>query len=226
MSRHIGLVQHVINAAQAYASEFNPELIEWFVKPSQVAIIGINPSQVHQVNYGISPWLSIKARIDELVRDGSPDRIFHVLSYDGQVLGAATKLSSPTLAISSFSLAALRNDGKRREVGSTSAVESSARPRTPAATSQSLPLSDGIELTKRLLAERGYDSPENALKQLLLRRLLSHNDHRARKNPYDPVSIMLISNIVNDGLARGWLGRSRRDDKPGTERIWLIRSEA
>lgn len=220
VSRHIGLVQHVVNAAQAYASEFPPELIEWFTKPSQGAHFGDGAAQVHHVSSGVSPWLSIKARIDALSGDGSSDRVFHVLSYDGQVLGAATKLCSSKLTISSFSLAALPKDSK---TSGPTPIDSTAQPIRPHAASGSIPLVDAIELTKRLLAERGHDSPGNALKQLFLRRLLTEGDSRARKNPYDPLSISLISNIVNDGLARGWLGRSRRDDKPGTEHIWLIR---
>ncbi len=221
VSRHIGLAQPVVIAAQAYAAKFNPELIEWFAKPSQVAHFGNGAAQVHRVSYGVSAWVSINERIGVLAGDGSTDRVFHVLSYDGQVLGAASKMSSSTLAISSLSLAGLQRDF--RTSSPTHIVDSNGQSIPPRVATGSIPLGDAIELTKRLLAERGHDSPGNPLKQLYLRRLLSENDSRATKNQNDPSSASLVSNIVNDGLARGWLGRVRRDDKPGTERIWLVR---
>jgi hypothetical protein len=218
VSRHIGLAQHVVNAAQAYASKFQPELIEWFVKPAQAQ--ALDGAQIHRVTYGVSPWLTIKSRIDELSGNGSVDRVFHVLSYDGQVLGEATKSSGPSLAVTSLSLSTLTKSSPSVASGGVfSPVDS-----RPSAGSISLP--EAIELTKKVLAERGYDSPQRPLKQLFLRRLLSDRDARARKNPYDPASVSLISYIVSEGLSRGWLGRSRRDNRTGTEQIWLIRTDA
>jgi hypothetical protein len=215
VTRHIGLVQHVVGAAQAYASQFNPEIIEWFIKPGQASAMSVDGTQLHRISYGASPWLSIKARIESLAANGSSDLFFHVLSYDGPVLGEAARFGNATVAVSSLCLSTLKT-----------AKEEAAPQKTPPSTSQSATLDEWINLSKRALAENHYDSPERALKQLFLRPLLAKYDLRARKNPYDPNSALLISNIVSDGLSKGWLGRSRQNEKSGTERIWLAGKES
>jgi hypothetical protein len=215
VTRHIGLAQQVVTAAQAYASKFKPELTEWFIKPAQAAGLDLEGASLHRVTDGTSPWFSIKARIDALASNGAADWVFHVLSYDGRVLGEATKLNGPALTISSLSLVALKD----------SVAPGTAEPRTLSPVpvhSRSIPLAEAIELTKRLLAERGYTTAERPLKQLFLRKFLEAEDPRAKKNFYDPASISLISGIVRDGLSKGWLAQSRQDGKSGTERIWLV----
>src|SRR5262249_49234137 len=66
----------------------------------------------------------------------------------------------------------------------------------------------------------------NALKQSHLRALLASRDRRAYKNPRDLRSVELISQVVTDGLNKGWLKQSRIGYQTGTERIWLGQADS
>ena len=161
------------------------------------------------------------------------DRLFHVLSYARDVLLDAAALNGPSRSVTSLSLSTLTKTASlytaQRTYSTTSLVPRSPIPSRPyvgartASTAGRSPLSlaDAIALTKRLLQEGGYNSPDHALSQTQLRpRLVEAVGSKARKDPLDPQSVSLISDVVRMGESEGWLERCDYG-KSGTERMYL-----
>lgn len=86
--------------------------------------------------------------------------------------------------------------------------------------SPALPLTqeEAVELAKKVLRNGDYTSQANPLLQSRLR---SKMGPRARKNQVDPASAFLIKNVVQDGVAKGWL---TQEGASGSEIIWLTES--
>ena|GEM_PF-1740297 len=205
VTRHLGPVLHVADAVRAYSARFEPAVTEWFGKPAQFSAIGTEGTHFHQVGFETNLYQKISARIDALAADGYSDAIFHVLSHDGHLLNAATKLSGASRTVTCAGLGAVVREAK--DGGSPRRVQALVSTET---SSSSIPLSEAIELTKKLLAEQNYISSDRALKLSSLRGLLVQRDSRARVHRFDLNSTKLISNIVQDGRTKGWCqGRSK-----------------
>jgi hypothetical protein len=209
-TRHIGLVQSLIGSAQTYTSQFQPETIEWYAKPQQASGFRETGVQVHVVS-GPGAWPAIESRVKELASNGSSESVFHILSYDPLVIQSAAALNGPDLAVSSLSLATLtRKTGAERRSATT-----------PMNSASPLTLAEAVSATKRMLERRGAVSPNAAIKQSFLRKLLGAEDSRFFLNFADSGSRTLITDIVSEGLRTGWLQRFRLEDKTGTERLYL-----
>ena len=226
LTGHDGPVQGAISPAQDYLSSFKPELTKWFVTQAQkLEAEGQALEFVEAVGQSVSP--QIKDVIETLAAD---DRLFHVLSYGSGVLLAATALNGPGRMVTSLSL----NFLVRR-------ASAPVPPRPPEAFPTPTPrpsyfvyrgggagprgpntLADAIEATKRILQSGGYNSPTRALLQMQLRpRLVDVIGDKARKDPRDPGSASLISDIVRIGRTEGWLEQASLG-RSGTERIYFI----
>jgi len=213
-TRHMGLVQSLIGSAQAYTSQFQPEVVEWYSKPQQAADFKQAGLQVHVMSAS-SAWSAIESRLKELAQDSSDELLFHVLSYDPIVVQSAAALNSQNLAVSALSLATIsRKDG----ITKRTAAVLTPRPEPP------LTLSEGIQATKKLLDRLGATSPGKAIKQSMLRKLLAQEDPRFAYNGTDLVSRTLISDVVSDGMRKDWLQRFRLENQTGTERLYLTTS--
>ncbi|SRR6266404_4807861 len=214
-TRHIGLAQSLLGSAQTYTSQFQPEVVEWFVRAPQAQAFRTGGADVHVVTAATS-WPPIESRIRELAANGSADCNFHVLSYDPVVVRSAAGLNDPQLAISALSLTALAGKFPDRKLATITAQSTSVSPG-----SSTPDLAEAIAITKRVLGRRRAMSPDTAVKQSYLRRLLVDEDIRFTLNPADFASRTLISDVVNDGVRNGWLQRFKLDNKSGTERIYL-----
>jgi hypothetical protein len=214
-TRHIGLVQSLIGSAQTYTSQFQPEAVEWYAKPQQASGFREAGVQVHVVS-GPAAWPAIESRVKELATNGGVDSVFHVLSYDPLVIQSAAGLNGPDLAVSALSLATFsRKTGTER------------RPvLVPSNAACPLTLVEAVSATKRMLERRGAVSPNTAIKQSFLRKLLGAEDSRFFLDFADPGSRTLITDIVSEGLRSGWLQRFRLENKTGTERLYLAAQAA
>lgn len=231
VTRHIGPVQGVIGPAQAYVSEFNPEIVRWFLTTAQKAEDGTSNLDVVEIQ-GYSALDQVDAAIRSL--SSTDGRVFHVLSYDKKVLLAAADMNRPDTVVSQLSLTALPNSGAIRSPvivhpssGDFSSAVGNRRPavavlRSSTASSPSLSAEEAAVLTRQLLAEGRHDCMDRALHQTQLRpSLVGMSQGRARRNSDDVRSVSLISDVVKIGLTEGWLEQFTLDGKSGTERIYL-----
>jgi hypothetical protein len=225
MTEHRGLEQSAISSVQAYAADYNPEIVDWFKLPHHVRPdIGIGGKVFSGLETGSQLWPQIRQRIAELSGNGFAGSVFHVISYDPYVLAEARKLNRPDLILRTGPLAVLLTKWR------TSLPPSPAYGRTelyrPQVSSPMLPISEALELTKRVLKKYGHTSKQSALLQVQLRPLLVREDPRAKKNPLDRNSSRLVANIVTEGIRTGSIGQYDIENIPGTERIWLVEGQA
>ncbi len=189
-TRHIGLVQSLLGSAQTYMSQFKSEAVEWFVRPQQAQEFRTGGAEVHVIA-AATAWPAIESRIRELAANGSADCNFHVLSYDTMVVRSAAGVNDPQLAISALSLSALARKSPDRKL---TVVNAQSVPVTPGIGTPSL--AESIAITKRVLEKRHAVSPDTAVKQSYLRRLLASEDGRLALNPADFTSRTLISDAL------------------------------
>src|SRR5436190_4401629 len=108
MTEHRGLEQSAMRSVQAYASECNPELIDWFKLSRQVQPELAKAGKVFSgLEIGPQLWPQIRQRILELSSNGYAGCLFHMISYDPYILTEARNLSRPDLVIRSTPLAVL-----------------------------------------------------------------------------------------------------------------------
>jgi hypothetical protein len=224
ITEHRGLEQSAISSVQAYASDYNPELIDWFKLPHQVRPeLGNGGTVFSGLETGLQLWPTISQRIVELSKGGYAGSVFHVISYDPSILTESRKLSRADLVVRTTPLAVLITKARLSSAPSTNV-------RRPAYFSQqfisspALPLQEALELTKRVLKRYGHTSQQTALLQVQLRPLLTREDLRAKKNPRDRNSSRLISNIISEGVRIGCIRQYNVENIPGTDRIWLDES--
>lgn len=213
ITRHNGLTQSLISSAQAYSSPYAPEIQEWYALLAQSRhLTGLT---VHSVSTaGMQLWPTIRNRIKELASNGYADSIFHVLSFDRNVLLSAADMASPELTIRSYSLSMLR-------VRTDSSAEATTPRSAQIVSAQSAPalsFAEAVSVTKKALAARGHVSRDTALYVSSLRPLLVQFDERARKSSSDSTSYRLISEITRVGRNEGWLAA---EGLPPKVRIWL-----
>jgi len=224
MTEHRGLEQSALRSVQAYASECNPELIDWFKLPRQAQPELTKAGKVFSVlETGLQLWPQIRQRLLELSSNGYAGCLFHMISYDPYVLTEARNLSRPEMVVRSTPLAVLLT--KYRTSFGSARYGDAGRPRPSFNQAVGLTPQEGLELTKRVLKQYGHTSPQKALLVVQLRPLLVRHDQRARKNPMDRSSSRLISSIIAAGTQADSIRRYDVNGIPGTERIWLVDGE-
>src|ERR1700716_1800817 len=108
ITEHRGLEQSVISSVQAYASSYNPEVIDWFKLPHQVRPELGNGGEVFSgLETRLQLWPKMNQRILELSNNGYAECVFHVFSYDPAILAEARKLNRPDMIVRTGPLAVL-----------------------------------------------------------------------------------------------------------------------
>ncbi|MSV35555.1 MAG: hypothetical protein EXQ47_08165 [Bryobacterales bacterium] len=106
ITNHIGdssvLVKAILNLVSVYG---NAE-VEWYVRPDQQQFLEANSSVFVELNHA-DLAARLKNRVVQLSQNGAAGSIFHIFSYDGFVLGAATALNGPDLCVVGHHLAEL-----------------------------------------------------------------------------------------------------------------------
>jgi len=227
ITEHRGLDENAIRSVQAYASECNAELVDWFKLPHQAQPQLSTAGGVFSgLETGAQLWPQIQQRILQLTNNGYAGAVFYVLSYSPLILSEARKLNRPDVVIRTTPVAVLLTKW-RASLGSspTRSYRYPVNQNPHYSAPPALSLREAMDLTKGVLKKYAHTSKQTALLQVQLRPLLMREDQRARKNPLDQRSSRLIANIVSEGVRTGCIGVYDIENIPGTERVWLIDSE-
>jgi integrase len=82
MTKHRGLEQSALRSVQAFASECDPELIDWFKQPHRAQPDLAKAGKVFSgLETGLQLWPRIRQRILELSSNGYAGCLFHMISY-------------------------------------------------------------------------------------------------------------------------------------------------
>jgi hypothetical protein len=228
--RHKGGSNFIIELVRRFCSENGATEVEWLVRPDQAHLLP--PAEI--AGEGEPAEIDWTPRIrDRVIGYSQSDPAggsLWVLSYDNQLLMVIGGLITAYKHVrvkhlaELISAASIQRRAQRTLPFPLPASDSSRAQQAPESTA--LPLADGIELAKSILRQGGYTSRDLALPQKDLRLKMETVDRRARKLFGDSQSISLITDIVNDGLQKGWIQRFRRvPEKSGTEQIYFGASQ-
>src|ERR1017187_5471847 len=204
LSRHVGEAQQLVSAVLRPLQPYPGSTSLWYVRANQPSPPGL--STLSRVN-GELPATTICPYIHQNSASGS---VFHVLSYDTAVLRAASELNSDSAIVVPTYIRSFAYPE-----GSTAPKQSTTQGSLNFLGGPPLTFDEGVEIAKQVLQNGNYTSRTNSLLQSRLRFEMGP---RATKNPLDPSSAFLIKNIVQDGVAKGWLSR---EGASGAETIWL-----
>lgn len=217
LRRHRGDANWIIELINSFASQ--KELtVGWLVRPDQESLV--NQDQLFGVAGPTDDTWSekINGHFATITQNGSTGP-FWVLTYDTNLRFWLIGLKIDQMMVLSPAQLIAEDSRRRRQ---QSIQELRARVVSPSKEQQSITTDEGIELAKKVLRRGGHSSEHTAMNQAHLRAKMAELDPRARRNPNDPESDALITNLVDAGLQEGWLKRFRRvQSRTGTEALYL-----
>lgn len=216
MMKHLGDSQGLISSVNRYvASHFPGAKVAWYARPDQEYLLHNSNVRIDRsYDNSEASAFNIREWILEMSRDGHAGSIFHVFSYDSGVLDAANSLNQLAIVVIPSHMNFLRRAGN----WGTTAIRNQPLIQQPI--QGPLSADEAISLAQRVLRRGGHTSVQTGLRKTRLRPAMISLDPRARKNFADPLSVRLVSFVVEDGLTKGWL-EQHWDGKEGDEVIWL-----
>ena len=201
ITRHdVGPVQSLISSAQDYITPSSPRSDVAYALQHQSK--SLDGQDVHTVSAkGPQLWPEIESRILAFPVNGEPQPVFHVLSYSREILNLATTLTTPARTVQGYSLQLISPLAQ-----SEPAPAKKKKPASVSKDSDVAPPAGSIELTKRVLAEKGFARPDKAVRAAILRSVLEKYDECWKKNPNDTrPKNKWIETIIKTGRDQGWL---------------------